>query len=72
MKLIIYKNTEGRVSIVNPIDMSLDIHHVAKLSVPFGVGYKIIDSSDLPKDKGLRDAWTVDEKEMTDGIGGMK
>ena len=31
--------------------------------------YKIIDSSDLPEDRYFRDAWDIDESELTDGVG---
>lgn len=30
----------------------------------------IVDASAIPSDRSQRDAWTVDEAELTDGIGG--
>lgn len=32
--------------------------------------YKIIDASEIPEDRSQRNAWTVDDAELTDGIGG--
>ena len=34
-----------------------------------GKKYKIIEDSDLPTDKTFRNAWTVDESDLTDGTG---
>lgn len=31
--------------------------------------YKIIDVSELPADRSQRDLWTVDEADLTDGVG---
>jgi hypothetical protein len=32
--------------------------------------YKIVDASEIPTDRSDRDAWTVDEADLTDGFGG--
>jgi hypothetical protein len=32
--------------------------------------YKIVDAADIPSDRSERNAWTVDEADLTDGIGG--
>jgi hypothetical protein len=37
--------------------------------VPAGKPYKIIDAAELPADRSARNAWTVDEADLTDGIG---
>jgi len=37
--------------------------------VPTGVKYKIIPVSDVPTDRSFRDAWTVSESNLTDGVG---
>ena len=31
--------------------------------------YKIIDADDLPTDRYFRNAWDIDESELTDGVG---
>ena len=38
-------------------------------SLPTGKGYKIIPRSEVPTDRSFRNAWTVDDKELTDGVG---
>jgi len=37
--------------------------------VPKGYKYKIVEDSDVPTDRSFRDAWIVDESELTDGVG---
>jgi hypothetical protein len=32
--------------------------------------YKIVDVSEIPTDRSDREAWTVDEADLTDGFGG--
>ena len=70
---IIYKNDDGGVSIVIPAPEALEkygIQAIAEKDVPEGKPYKIIDASEIPQDRTFRSAWTVDEAELTDGVGG--
>ena len=72
MKRIIYKNPDNSVSIIVPSDnalQSMTIEQIAKKDVPTGLKYKIVDVSEIPNDREFRDAWTIDESELTDGIG---
>lgn len=48
---------------------SMTIEEIAKKDVPTGYKYKIINKSELPNDRTFRDAWTINEDELTDGIG---
>ena len=69
---IIYKNESGGVSILHPADEALSfmtIDEIAKKDVPTGLPYKIVDDSEIPTDRTFRDAWTVDEAILTDGVG---
>lgn len=69
---IIFKNDLGGVSIIVPTQEAVDtygIDAIAKKDVPFGRPYKIIDAADIPADRRLRDAWTVGEADLTDGVG---
>ena len=71
-KRIIYKNSDNTVSIIVPSDNALkimSIEDIAKKDVPTGYKYKIVDVSEIPTDKEFRNAWTIDEAELTDGIG---
>lgn len=70
---IIYKNESGGVSIITPTPEALKhvtINEIALKDVPAGKPYKIVDASEIPEDRSQRNAWTVDEAELTDGIGG--
>ena len=71
-KFIIYKQDDGGVMILWPTAEALESHtvdEIAKKDVPSGKPYKIINSSELPTDTTFRDAWTVDENVLTDGVG---
>ena len=77
MSRIIYKQDNGRVAIVQPCTWETNpatgenftVEEVAKMIVPNGKKYKIVEDSDLPTDKTFRNAWTVDESDLTDGTG---
>ena len=72
MKRIIYKNTDNTVSVVIPTDEALSfmtIEQIANKDVPTGLKYKIVDVSEIPSDREFRNAWTIDEAELTDGVG---
>jgi hypothetical protein len=74
MNRIIYKNDEGGVSVIIPTQEALEQHGldaIAKKDVPQGKPYKLVDAADIPTDRSQRDAWTVDETELTDGVGGV-
>ena len=68
-KRIIYKNTDGKIAIIIPADCGLTIEQIAKKDVPTGLKYKIVDVSEISSDRTFRDAWTIDEAELTDGVG---
>jgi hypothetical protein len=68
-KVIIYKTPENTVSVIHPASEWADnLEELAKTDVPTGLKYKIIDFADLPN-RDFRDAWEVDEAELTDGVG---
>lgn len=70
---IIYLNDEGGVSILIPAPECLEtytIKQIAEKDVPEGRPYKIVDVLDIPNDRTFRNAWEIDEAELTDGVGG--
>ena len=70
--VIIYKQDNGVVAIIRPTAEALalyGIEAIAQKDVPAGKPYKIIDASELPADRSLRYAWTVDDADLTDGVG---
>ena len=63
-------NDEGRVSIIAPApDCDLSIEDLAKKDVPKGFKYKIVPVTDIPTDRTFRNAWIVNESDLTDGVG---
>jgi len=68
-KRIIYQNDTGGVAVLTPADCGLTIEQIAAKDVPTGKAYKIVDVSDVPTDREWRDSWTVDEADLTDGVG---
>lgn len=71
-KVIIYKQGSGIVAVIYPTQEAiavLGIEAIAVKDVPTGAPFKIIDDTDLPVDRSQRMAWTVDDAELTDGVG---
>jgi len=69
-KRIIYKNADGGVSVVIPaLAGGLTVNEIADKDVPTGLLYKIVDVSEIPTDRTDRELWTVDDVDLTDGVG---
>jgi len=68
-KRIIYKNDNGTVAIIVPIDCGLTVEQIAQKDVPTGKSYKIVNVSEISSDRTFRNAWTIDDAELTDGVG---
>ena len=68
-KRIIYKNTDGSIGIIIPTNCGLTVEEIARKDVPTGLAYKIVDVSEVPSDREFRNAWTIDDSELTDGVG---
>ena len=69
-RIIYYKEGHTTVTIGIPMDNTeLTVEEMAKKNVPTGQKYKIVDVADIPSDSSFRDAWQVDESELTDGVG---
>ena len=67
---IIYKTPEGTVAVIIPSQEWLGtMEELAQKDVPTGLKYKIVEDSDISSDRSFRDAWEVDEAELTDGVG---
>jgi len=74
-KRIIYKNIAGGIAVIIPSDEALAEHtiqEIAEKDVPAGKPYKIVSADDIPSDRTFRDAWDIDEAELTDGFGGAE
>lgn len=71
-QVIIYVQPSGSVAVIHPTPEALadyGIQAIAQKDVPAGKPYKIIDASEIPADRSQRNAWTVDDADLTDGVG---
>jgi hypothetical protein len=69
-KRIIYQNDAGGVAIIIPsAACGLTVNKIAEKDVPTGVPFQIVDEADVPTDRTMRDQWTVDIADLTDGVG---
>ena len=68
-KRIIYPTDDGGVAVIVPADCGLTVEQIAAKDVPTGKPFKIVDASEVPSDRTWRNAWTIDESELTDGVG---
>ena len=69
---IIYKNSDESIAIIHPSREAIEfmtIEEIALKDVPTGLAFAIIEDSEIPTDRTFRDAWTIDDSLLTDGIG---
>ena len=67
---LIYTRKDGGLSVVIPThEWTGTMEELAQKDVPTGLKYKIVEDSDIPSDRSFRNAWEVDEAELTDGVG---
>ena len=72
--VILYKQDNGVVAVIRPTAEAIAVYGIeaiAQKDVPAGKPYKIIDASEIPADRSQRNAWTVDDADLTDGFGGV-
>ena len=68
-KVIVWTQDNGILAVTFPApNIELSIDEIAKKDLPTGTKYKIIDVTELPDDVEFRDAWEIDEEELTDGV----
>jgi hypothetical protein len=73
-QVIIYNQDNGVVAVIIPTPEALEQHGIQAIAikdVPAGKPFKIVDAADIPSDRSSRDSWTVDEADLTDGVGGV-
>ena len=67
---IIYTREDGGLSVVIPTpEWSGTMGELGQRYVPTGLKFKIVEDSDVPADRTFRNAWEVNEAELTDGVG---
>lgn len=70
---IIFKNEDNSIGIITPTQEALSLYSIetiAKKDVPHNLSYKIVEDDVIPTDREFRNAWTIDDAELTDGVGG--
>ena len=68
---IVYRDDSGRAIIICPAAKEhRTVKEIAEKDVPTGYKYKIVPVTDISSDRSFRNAWTVDESDLTDGVGG--
>ena len=69
-KRIIYIQGNGIVAVIAPSpNEKRSLDEIAKKDVPTGLKYKIVDVAEVSSDRTFRNAWEIDEAELTDGVG---
>ena len=69
-KKIIYLQDNGVVAVITPaIKTNETLMEIISKSVPKGKKYKIVNATEIPSDRQFRNAWSIDEAELTDGVG---
>ena len=69
-KKIIFKRPDGTIAILMPVDSCpLTFDEIIAKDVPKGYKYKIVNKDEVPTDRSFRDAWTVADSDLTDGVG---
>ena len=69
---IIYKDSDESIAIIHPTSEALEImaiEEIALKDVPTGVAFAIVEDDFIPSDRTFRDAWTIDDSLLTDGVG---
>ena len=77
MSKIIFSNSDGTVSVMQPVlteinpatEKPFTIEEIAKKDVPDGVAYEIVEDSAIPTDRTFRNAWEYDFTTDFDGVG---
>ena len=72
MNRIIYNQDNGVVAVIIPTPEAFEQHSIQAIAikdVPAGKKFKIVDADDIPSDRTFREAWTMPEEELSDGVG---
>ena len=70
---IIYKNKDNSIAIITPTKEALALYSIEQIAlkdVPHNLPFKIVEDDVIPDDREFRNAWTIDDAELTDGVGG--
>ncbi len=69
-KRILYMTDSGVLAVICPgLKETRTVEEIAKKDVPTGKKYQIVNSSEVPTVRTFRNAWEINESELTDGVG---
>jgi hypothetical protein len=71
MNIVIYKQDNNQIAVMIPTEEALQkytIMQIAERDVPPGKPFKIVDSSELPKDVP-QEFWEIDDEDLDNGVG---
>ena len=74
---ILFIGENGIVTVLVPVLKDINpetgkvwtVEEIAKKDVPTGNKYNIVEDSEILADRSFRNAWVVDEVDLTDGVG---
>jgi hypothetical protein len=72
-QVVIFKQDNGVPAVLIPAPECLESHTIMEIAVkdvPAGKPFKIVDEEDLPGYEYPQESWSVDEADLTDGVGG--
>ena len=62
--------TSGKkIKDLTDVELPIAMEELAQKDVPTGLKYKIVETSEISSDRTFRNAWEIDEAELTDGVG---
>lgn len=71
-QVIVFKQDSGVLAVIHPSAEALSkygIEAIARKDVPAGKPFRIMDLADIPTDRSLRNAWTIDDALLSHGVG---
>jgi hypothetical protein len=71
-QVIVFKQDSGVLAVVHPSAEALlkyGIEAIARKDVPAGKPFRIMELADIPTDRALRNAWTIDDALLSHGVG---
>jgi hypothetical protein len=71
-QVIVFKQDGGVLAVVHPSAEALSkygIEAIARKDVPAGKPFRIMELADIPTDRALRNAWTIDDALLSHGVG---
>lgn len=66
---IVFQGEGQTMAVIIPCDCGIPVLQIGQKDVPDGVPFWIVDASDIPEDRVLRNAWDLDSSVMGEPAG---